>query len=34
MLIEWDTEIPPLGVLLAEASKAAAILAEADAVVA
>jgi len=33
-LIEWDTEIPPLDVLLAEASKAAAILAEGDAVVA
>jgi hypothetical protein len=33
-LVEWDTDIPPLEVLLAEASKAAAILAEADAVVA
>ncbi len=33
-LIEWDTDIPPLDVLLAEASKAAGILAEADAVAA
>ncbi len=33
-LIEWDTDIPPLDVLLAEASKAAGILAQADAVVA
>ena len=33
-LVEWDTDIPPLEVLLAEASKAAGILAEADAVVA
>ncbi len=33
-LIEWDTDIPPLEVLLTEASKAAGILAEADAVVA
>jgi uncharacterized protein len=31
-LIEWDTDIPPLDVLLAEASKAAVILTEADAV--
>ena len=30
-LIEWDTDIPPLDVLLAEASSAAGILAEADA---
>jgi len=33
-LIEWDTDIPALDVLLAEASKAAGILAEADAVAA
>ena len=33
-LIEWDTDIPSLEVLLTEASKAAEILAEADAVVA
>jgi uncharacterized protein (UPF0276 family) len=33
-LVEWDTDIPALEVLLAEASKAAGILAEADAVVA
>jgi uncharacterized protein (UPF0276 family) len=29
-LIEWDTDIPPLAVLLDEARKADAILAEAD----
>ena len=29
-LIEWDTDIPALDVLLAEASQAAGILAEAD----
>ena len=33
-LVEWDTDIPALDVLLAEASKAAGILAEADAVAA
>jgi len=33
-LIEWDTDIPPLDVLLAEASKAAVILAQIDAVAA
>jgi uncharacterized protein len=33
-LIEWDTDIPPLDMLLAEASKAAWTLSEADAVVA
>jgi uncharacterized protein len=33
-LIEWDTDIPPLDVLLAEASKAARILSSADALAA
>jgi uncharacterized protein (UPF0276 family) len=33
-LLEWDTDIPPLAVLLAEAAKAAQVLEEADAVAA
>jgi hypothetical protein len=31
-LLEWDTDIPPLGVLLAEAEKAARVIEEAHAV--